>query len=85
MREINTTRTAMFTLFALATIAVNAQGIQTNAFAAHSDTYFEAEGSVLYGESKSTTGEGDFIKIVQDLRAILQDLSDEDPESLPVK
>ena len=79
------TRTTMFTLFALVTIVVNAQGIQTNAFAAHSDTYFEAEGSVLNGESKSMTGEGDFINIVKDLRAILQDQSNEDPESIQVK
>ena len=46
MEKLNATRLAVFSVLLLGAIAVAAQGIQTNAFAAHNGVYFEDEGLI---------------------------------------
>ncbi len=54
MEKINATRLAVFSVLLLGAIAVAAQGIQTNAFAANSGVYFEDEGLIRQSSFMNT-------------------------------
>ena len=75
MEKTNPTRIAMFTLFLLGAIGMAAQGILTNAFAAHQGEYFYHDGLkenwLIENNSNSI---GDVNEVMKDLRINLQQL-----------
>ena len=75
MEKANPIRIATFTLFLLGAIGMAAQGILTNAFAAHQGEYFYHEGLkenwLIENNSNSI---GDVNEVMKDLRISLQQL-----------
>ncbi len=67
MEKINATRLAVFSVLLLGAIAVAAQGIQTNAFAAHNGVYFEDEGLIHQSSFMNTDETGNESSIVDNL------------------
>ncbi len=67
MEKLNATRLVVFSVLLLGAIAVAAQGIQTNAFAAHNGVYFEDEGLIRQSSFTNTDDTGDVLSIVDNL------------------